>query len=187
MGRWLDRLDAEKNRKTRPTATDRTDTTLPLPVLSVLSVPHVPVSEKFSPDPDGLAERVAIMEHDTGIPRAWADGLARLSTMPAPETWGRDWREVRDGLLRFADELAGPWLAQAVALGWRVNDLFGVHPDAPTARMDCRGAATFLGRAKIVAITDKTITVETRPGNKLQIGKPATAGGVPIWEFTPNA
>lgn len=48
-----------------------------------------------------------------------------------------------------------------------------------------RGAATFLRQAKIVAITATEIIIETRPGNKLRIGKPMTAGGVPLWKIAP--
>lgn len=135
-------------------------------------------------DDDTIAERVAIIEHDAGIPRAWAEGLARLATMPAPEAWGLDWREVRDGVLRFADGLgSGPWAAKAFAGGWNTVDLFGVDPAAPYARLDVRGAATYLKAARVVAITAEEIVIEIRPGNRLCVTKPTNKGGVAVWKI----
>lgn len=140
------------------------------------------VFEKFTaPDPVEIEERAALIE-DGGIPRAWADGLARLATMPPPDGWGADWRAVRDGIMRFADDLAGQWLAKAVALGWTEVDLFGAAPTAPAARLDVRGAATFIKAAKIMAITADAIVISTPSGRRLRITRPTTKGGVPLWE-----
>ncbi|WP_133251546.1 hypothetical protein [Zavarzinia aquatilis] len=139
--------------------------------------------EEFAaPDPAEIVERAALME-DSGIPRGWADGLARLASMPPPEEWGRDWRSVRDGILRFADRLAAdPWAAKAHRLGWTAADLFGVNAAAPAARLDCRGAATFIGDAEIYLITDEAIVVGNTTGKRLRITRPKTKGGVPLWE-----
>lgn len=140
------------------------------------------VFEKFTaPDSVEIEERAALTE-DGGIPRAWADGLARLATMPPPDGWGADWRAVRDGALRFADDLAGQWLAKAVALGWTEVDLFGAAPTAPAARLDARGAATFIKGASTMAITADAIVIRTPSGQRLRITRPTTKGGVPLWE-----
>lgn len=177
MGRWLDRLAAEEKRE-NTLVTNRQNRQKPLS--SVLSVPRGAISENFSADPDAIAERAALME-EGGIPRAWAEGLARLATMPPPDTWGRDWRGVQDGVLSFADTLAGKWLAKAHAFGWTQLDLFGCHPAAPSARLDVRGAATLIGAASVVAITAAEIIVEARPGRRLRITRPTTGDAVPIW------
>lgn len=164
----------EKNSDPAPMASDG--------VSSVLSVRRPGLSENFSPpDPADIEERAALIE-DGGIPRAWADGLARLASMPPPDGWGSDWRAVRDGVLRFADDLAGHWLAKAVALGWTEVDLFGAAPTAPAARLDARGAATFIKGASIMAITADAIVIRTPSGQRLRITRPTTKGGAPLWE-----
>ena len=104
--------------------------------------------------------------------------------MPAPEDWGQDWQTVRDGVLRFADALAGRWLAKAAALGWTDVDLFGADPAAPAARLDVRGTATFIANAEIHLITADAIIVGTRAGKRLRITRPTTPGGVPLWEMS---
>lgn len=132
--------------------------------------------------PAEVEERAALIEAG-GLPRAWAEGLAKLTSGPPPEAWGPDWALVRDGLLRFADRLAAdPWAAKALRMGWTATDLFGVHPRAPGARMDCRGAATFIADAKIIALMADEIAVETPAGRRLRITKPIN-GGVPLWEI----
>lgn len=164
----------EKNSNPAPMASDG--------VSSVLSARCPGLSENFSPpDAAEIEERAALIE-DGGIPRAWADGLAQLATMPPPDGWGADWRAVRDGVLHFADDLAGQWLAKAVALGWTEVDLFGAAPTAPAARLDARGAATFIKGASTMAITADAIVIRTPSGQRLRITRPTTKGGVPLWE-----
>lgn len=200
MGRWMQQVGAPQENENAPDANPpkltepgfvgsvsapaghRKDSD---PVLSVLSVPHAPLPEKFTApdDPAEIVERAALME-DGGLPRAWADGLARLALMPPPEGWGRDWRTVRDGILRFADRLAAdPWVTKAHRLGWTAVDLFGVDPAALAARLDCRGAATFVGDAEICLITADAIVVGTRSGARMRITKPTSSGGVPLWSL----
>lgn len=85
MGRWLDRIDADRKNIAMPVwVADRTDETLDDRVLSVSSV-----SQKRSPlffgaaadqrdadDRDAFEERAAILEYDEGMLRPEAERLA---------------------------------------------------------------------------------------------------------------
>ena len=77
-------------------------------------------NENYEPKPepwtDAHEERAAIVEYDSGIPRAWAEGFARLDPNNTPaDVPPRRW-------LRFIDDcggfLDGGWAARAAELGW---------------------------------------------------------------------
>lgn len=95
--------------------------------------------------PDGVAERAAIMEIDGGLPPKIALALAMLEpTLPV---------EMIDTLARFADE----WGARSRALGWTVEDLFGLPP--------ARSLASVLQPGSIVvALSDETATIRNASG-----------------------
>jgi hypothetical protein len=77
---------------------------------------------------------------------------------------------------RFLDH----WGARAAARGWKAGELFGLDPKAPLNRRDRRGAAFFLARVEVLAITADAITVRDG-GSARQIyrEKHLTA---PAWE-----
>jgi hypothetical protein len=82
--------------------------------------------------------RAAIVEHDGGIPRAWAEGFARLHPdRPPGDVQLRRWQTFIDDVGRFLD---GGWAEKASALGWGSHDLFGADRDRPFARIDCAGS-----------------------------------------------
>jgi hypothetical protein len=64
---------------------------------------------------DDYEERAAIIEHDGGIPREWAEGFARLDPArpPAGLTLQR-WHTVIEAIGIFLDK----WAGEAVAKGW---------------------------------------------------------------------
>jgi hypothetical protein len=135
-------------------------------------------------DAGDLDERAAIIEYGAGVPRAWAEGFAALSTMPAPTGFLPErWQRFVDDAGKF---LAGPFAAQAAALGWTALDLFGCDRDKPFARIDQAGLLWLLNGDKLIAMTENTAVIETPTGARQTYRrKPSDPGRVLAWELTP--
>jgi len=127
------------------------------------------------------AERAAIVEHDGGIPREWAEGFARLDPdRPPGDVPLRRWQRFVDDVGHFLD---GPFCAVAAALGWGPADLFGCHRDKPFARIDQAGLLWLLNGDRLVALSENTATIETRAGaRQTSRRKPGEPGRVLAWE-----
>jgi hypothetical protein len=127
-------------------------------------------------------ERAAIVEHDGKIPRAWADGFARLHPdRPPGDVPAKRWLQFVDDVGRFLDS---PFCAVAITLGWEAYDLFGADRDRPYARIDRVGLLWLLNGDKLVALTDATATIETRTGRRQTYRrKPNDPGRVLAWEL----
>jgi hypothetical protein len=138
----------------------------------------------LAPPAWGEAEegRAAIVEHDGGIPRAWAEGFARLHpNRPPADVPPRRWLRFLDDVGLFLDS---PFGAIAVALGWGPYDLFGCDRDRPFARIDQAGLIWLLNRDRLVALTENTATIETRTGARQTYRrKPSEPGRVLPWEL----
>lgn len=131
---------------------------------------------------DNNEERAAIVEHDGKIPRAWAEGFARLDGFRPPADvpiWR--WQIFVDDCGRFLDS---GWAKQAAALGWGPFDLFGCDRDRPFARIDSAGLLWILNGDRLVAFTETSATIERRTV-KQQIWrrKPSEPGDVLAWEI----
>lgn len=74
-------------------------------------------------------EHAAIVEHDGGAPRAWAEGFARLDpSKPPANVPPRRWQRFIDDCGRFLD---GGWADKAAVLGWGPLNLFGCDRKRP--------------------------------------------------------
>jgi len=127
-------------------------------------------------------ERAAIIQHDGGIPRAWAEGFARLDPdrPPGDVPLGR-WQRFVDDVGRFLDL----WAAHAAALGWGPHDLFGCDRDRPLARIDLAGLLWLLNGDKLVALTENTAIIERRAGARQTYRrKPNEPARMLVWELT---
>jgi hypothetical protein len=127
-------------------------------------------------------ERAAIVEYDGGIPRAWAEGFARLHPgRPIGDVPARRWLQFVNDVGLFLD---GPFCAIAAALGWGALDLFGCDRHRPFARIDQTGLIWLLNRDRLVALTENTATIETRTGARQTYRrKPSEPGRVLPWEL----
>jgi hypothetical protein len=127
-------------------------------------------------------ERAAIVEHDGNIPRAWAEGYARLHPdRPPADVPLRRWQQFVDDVGRFLDS---SFCAAAAALGWGSLDLFGCDRDRPFARIDQAGLLWLLNGNRLVALSDATAAVETRTGTRQTYRrKPGGPGRVLAWEL----
>ena len=128
------------------------------------------------------AERAAIVEHDGGVPRAWADGFARLDPgRPPRDVPLKRWLRFVDDVSRFLDS---PFCAAAQSLGWGPFDFFGCDSDKPFARIDLCGVLWLLNGDKLVELTATTATIETRTGERHRwCRKPSAPGRVLAWDL----
>ena len=111
-------------------------------------------------------ERAAIMEHDAGMPREWADAFAPFAQSAPPGDFEPErWQETLDGMLRFCDE----WAGRAAALGWQPSEIFSLDLAAPAARHDNRGLALSLaGGARVVGVDMAGADIEMPSGSHLR-------------------
>jgi hypothetical protein len=126
-------------------------------------------------------ERAAIVEYDGGIPRAWAEGFARLDpNQPPADVPPNRWRRFVDDVGSFLD---GPFCAVAAALGWTAFDLFGADRDRPFARVDQLGLLWLLEGDRLDLLTSDAATFVRRSGARQTFGRtPHRPGQVLAWE-----
>jgi hypothetical protein len=132
---------------------------------------------------DAHEERAAIVEHDGGVPRAWAEGFARLDpNKPPGDVPPRRWLRFIDDSGHFLD--AG-WAERAAALGWGPLDLFGCDRERPFARVDHLGLLWLRDGGTIVEIRRDRAILKTE-GGALQTyyRRPVEVGRVVLaWEL----
>lgn len=110
-------------------------------------------------------ERAAIIEHDTKVPRDWADGYARLLSQPVPSAIPANrWQVFIDDCGGFL----GRWAEKAAVLGWRAADLFGLSGIKPAARLDLAGLCWVLNGRELVALTHNAAAIRGIWGATLQ-------------------
>ena len=127
-------------------------------------------------------ERAAIVEHDGGAPRSWAEALARLDPARPPDDVPlRRWVQFIDDCGRFVDE---GWADRASALGWGPYDLFGCDRDKPYARIDRAGLLWSLNGQMLLALTANAAAIATASGGSLTFRRcPNEPGRVLAWEL----
>jgi hypothetical protein len=127
--------------------------------------------------------RAAIVEHDGGIPRSWAEGFARLHpNRPPDDVPPKRWQQFVDDVGKFLD---GAFCVVAAALGWGPFDLFGCDRDRPFARIDRAGLLWLLNGDRLLALTEHTAMIETRTGARQTYRRRPVAIGdaVLAWEL----
>ena len=129
-------------------------------------------------------ERAAIVEHDGKVPRAWAEGFARLDPdRPPGDVPLRRWQRFIDDVGLFLDS---PFCAVAMALGWGPHDLFGCDRDRPFARIDQAGLLWLLEGDRVIMLSEDAASMETRTGTpQTYRRRPREAGRVLAWELAP--
>jgi hypothetical protein len=125
-------------------------------------------------------ERAALVEVGARVPRAWAEGFARLDlASPAPGFSDERWRRLVDDGGRFLDQ----WAKEAAVLGWSPLDVFGVHPSAPAARYDAMGLVPLISGGEVVALTKTSATIRGRSGRELVYLRRTGSGAVALWDL----
>jgi hypothetical protein len=132
---------------------------------------------------DAHEERAAIVEHDGGAPRAWAEGFARLDpNNPPGDVPLRRWLRFIDDGGRFLD---GGWVDTAAAFGWGPLDLFGCDRERPFARIDHLGLLWLLDGGTVLELHRDHAIIETLGGARQTYRRrPVEVGRVMLaWEL----
>jgi hypothetical protein len=132
---------------------------------------------------DAHEERSAIVEHDGGAPRAWAEALARLDpNNPLGDVPLRRWLRFIDDCGRFLD---GGWADKAAALCWGPLDLFGCDRERPFARIDHLGLLWLLDGGTVLEMHRDHAIIETVGGARQTYRRrPVEVGRVMLaWEL----
>jgi hypothetical protein len=125
-------------------------------------------------------ERAAIIEYDGGVPRAWAEALARLDpNRPPVGVLPKYWLRFINACGRFVD---GGWHQKAAALGWGPLELFGCSRDHPFRDVDRMGLLWRIGDYEVEALTRDTACVTTPGGMLYARRRPTAPGSVLAWE-----
>jgi hypothetical protein len=95
------------------------------------------------------AEREAIAIELGGVPTIYATAFARLKSQPPADVPRDRLHQCINDAGLFLDH----WGRQAEVLGWRPEELFGLHPDATMARYDRMGLIWMLHGETVVEIT----------------------------------
>jgi hypothetical protein len=181
MSKWADAF-AALSREADTSDTSRQTVAIPSDVSrAVHNVTRPAQPEAAATFGEGDDERAAVVEHDGGIPRQWAEGFARLDpNCPPGDVPPRRWQRFVDDVGIFLDD----WAANATALGWGPHDLFGCDHGRPFARIDRAGLLWLLNGNKLLALSENTATVEMRTGKRQTWRcKSAQPGRVLAWEI----
>jgi hypothetical protein len=127
-------------------------------------------------------ERAAIVEHDGGALREWAEGFAQLDPdRPPGDVPRRRWLQFINDIGRFLDS---SFAEQAAALGWGPFDLFCCDRDSPFDRIDKAGLLWLIHGDRLLALTSDAALIETRTGTRqIYRRKPTEPGRVLAWDL----
>jgi hypothetical protein len=128
-------------------------------------------------------ERAAIVVYDGKLPRAWAEGLARLHPdEPPADVPLKRWQTFVDDCARFLD--AG-WAEKVAVLGWGPLDLFGCDRERPFARVGHAGLLWLLNGDRLVELDGHCAVIERQTGVRQSYRrKPVLVGEVVLaWEL----
>ena len=88
---------------------------------------------------------------------------AALNAKPPPDCTEDRWTEALRGLHCFVTD---GWADQAALFGWTIAELYRVPP--VWSRVDLTGSALMIGEGQVVAVTEASIAIKTRPGSQLK-------------------
>lgn len=116
------------------------------------------------PHDDEYEERAAIIEHDGGLPKRWAEPLARLLTAPKPGAYLPErWEIIKSD----AAELVGRNWARLDTVGWSPADVKALIP--------------MIDGRRILAIHMGDLVVEMPNGSKATICRRPVIDGPANW------
>lgn len=162
------------------------------------------ISTQAAPEITDFEERAAVLEYEGGVDRRIAEkrtavefGFAskealqdalvaqwqgEVMAMTIPDSPSNFWRQA---LTSARQAFLQGWVKQAAALGWTEIDLFGVHPKAAEARIDCKGLIPILAGRPILAITRDECVIDVGDGRRLTFYRAnhnVYGEAKPIWE-----
>ena len=143
---------------------------------------HAVVSYKHpTPARAAVPPRVLPPPAPAPVPDDWAQGVAKLATMPGPATI----ESLRwSAFVGMATRLLHDHGPELHAAGWTSLDLFGLHGLAPVTYGPGWGLAWLLGaRGEVLNVAADAVGMRWHPvGARLTFRRrPVTAGAVPAW------
>jgi hypothetical protein len=132
-----------------------------LDLLTVLtsSAPTTQLADAWNEEEE---EQSAVVEYMAGVPRAWAEGFARLDRCKPPgDVPPHRWLRFIDDCGRFLD---GGWASRATELGWGPLNLFGCDRERPFARVDQLGLLWLLNGGTVVEMHRDRAILQTERG-----------------------
>jgi len=113
---------------------------------------------------DAQEERAAIVEHDGGMRRPWAEAMARLDPARVPANMSQErWAQFIDDCGRFLDQ---GWATHAEGLGWGPLDLFGCDRERSPAEGDHAGLLWRIEGGKLIIMSAYAAIIETATGQQ---------------------
>jgi hypothetical protein len=98
-----------------------------------------------------LAEREAVAVVMGNLAKVYAKAFAAIQAHPPANVPRERWNQFINDAGLFLDR----WGQEAERLGWRPDELFGLHPTAPMARYDCMGVLWMLRGEQVTELTDR--------------------------------
>jgi hypothetical protein len=116
----------------------------------------------------------------TMLPNAaavWRSAIEDISPHASPCRYlaPSRWAPMREAAIDFCDRLG----AEAHALGWTAAELFGLHPEHGTLRVEFCGVLMVSG-SKAMAVEPTRIVFDRGSGYRTKQGQ---VWGIPVWEF----
>jgi hypothetical protein len=129
---------------------------------------------------DHFEERAAVIEEGARVPREWAEGFARLNVMEPPLGFSlARWQQLIDDGGRFLDM----WGNQAAALGWRVEDVFGVDGVEPETGYGAIGLVAMIRGGAVTCVTKSMAVVEQHEGELLVYLRRRSREATLVWHL----
>jgi hypothetical protein len=166
-----------------PDNSDNSDKSPPIDPIDAIDAIDTAPEDKTKTGLDDFEERAAIIEFDADVPCEWAEGFAKLCTIPRhPDYREERWQQLIDDAGWFMDR----WAAQVSAMGWSIEEVFGVHYDKPDTRIDLKGLVPCIGGKEVVAVSADSVTIQSPSGNRQRIFRrpdEQSQGRVPAWDI----
>jgi hypothetical protein len=143
-----------------------------------------PPREQIGAGPsEGLADRQPFSHTPasmSALPPAvasWRDQIERLSEHASPCRYltPSRWAAMRANALAFIDQHG----AEAHRLGWTAEQLFGVHPEHGSLRVEYAGAL-MVNDSPVIGVEQDRIVFDRFSGYRT---KPGQIWGPPVWEY----
>ena len=127
--------------------------------------PKVETQDEDAVWSDAQEEHAAIVEHDGGARRPWAEAMARLDPARVPANMSQErWAQFIDDCGRFLDQ---GWATHAEGLGWGPLDLFGCDREQSSAEGDHAGLLWRIEGGKLIIMSAYAAIIETATGQQM--------------------
>jgi len=126
-------------------------------------------------------ERTAIIEHDSGLPKEWAEAFARMDCCQRPRhIHQKHWQEI----VNDTGQLLDRHIHDIIRCGWSIADIFGCHRAVPDLRYDCMGLLILLHDREVVEVRPDGIVIRISTGTTQTFTKsPRNNEAIMIWEL----